>query len=163
MHLLQPTQKRPDDEEHDQHVKRCPTGGVKPGTDSLGPGDADHQCEHAPGGDIIDSRAGNGHRADLAFMQIALGEDPGQHGKAVMLIDAPMNSATERNCMCGEWLKSRGKRISVNAVPSKKGATILTWLITTAACPRLRINLGSSSRPTRNRKKMTPTWLSTFR
>ena len=40
---------------------------------------------------------------------------------------------------------------------------MLTWLMTTAAWPRLRSSLGSSSRPIRNRKKITPTWLSTPR
>ena len=84
-------------------------------------------------------------------------------GKAVMDMLAPMNRATERNCIASVWLNSRVYRTSVSAQPSRNGATMLTWLMTTAECPRLRISLGSSSSPTRNRKQITPTWLSVFR
>ena len=84
-------------------------------------------------------------------------------GKAVMLMLAPRKRATDRNCMCGAALNSWPNRSRASVQPSRNGATMLTWLMTTAAWPRLRISFGSSSRPTRNRKKMTPTWLRMFR
>ena len=39
---------------------------------------------------------------------------------------------------------------------------MLAWLMTTAACPRPRSSLGSSSSPTTNRNRITPIWARTL-
>ena len=81
-------------------------------------------------------------------------------GNAVMLIAAPMNSATEVKRIAGACVEQARVQETASAPPpSRNGAMMLAWLMTTAACPRLRISLGSSSSPMRNRKKITPTWL----
>ena len=80
-----------------------------------------------------------------------------------MLIDAPRNSATDVNRIAGTSLNSRGYRNSASNVPMRNGVMMLAWLMTTAACPRLRMSFGSNSNPIRNRKKITPTWLRAFR
>lgn len=40
---------------------------------------------------------------------------------------------------------------------------MLTWLVSSAACPRPRMSFGSNSRPTRNMKSISPAWLRVLR
>src|SRR5688572_3114522 len=53
-------------------------------------------------------------------------------GNAVTLMAAPMNSATDEKRIDGASLNTRGYRYSASAAPSRNGATMLTWLTTTA-------------------------------
>lgn len=70
-------------------------------------------------GDVVDRGAGDRQGADLGAQQPALGEDPGEHGNAVMLIAAPMNSVNDKNGTPGSPI---GWMYTASTAPSAKGA-----------------------------------------
>ena len=41
----------------------------------------DHECQDAPGCDVVDSRTGDGDRTERGVRQVAIFKDPGEHRK----------------------------------------------------------------------------------
>ena len=78
-----------------------------------------------------------------------------------MLIEAPRKRAKGVNRP--ETEPSVGNSTRALTAPRRKGAMMLTPLTVAAVWPRPLIRRTSSSRPTRNMKKISPTWASTSR
>ncbi len=78
-------------------------------------------------------------------------------GKAVMLIEMPMNRAKDTNEVPGA--ASLLNRKYASSTPSRYGKTMLAWLTATAVCALPRMCLTFTSMPTVNMNKHTPIWL----
>ena len=82
-------------------------------------------------------------------------------GKAVILMDIPINKANGRKAV---WLAAYSSYTQMDArIPKKNGTTIPAWLITSVSFNLFFSSLKSSSKPMTNMNRTRPIWLNRFR
>ena len=95
--------------------------------------------------------------------QVPLGEDAREHRERG---DAHRRAHEQREAGRSSRSARRERRVEREARARRRArtaATMLAWLVTSAAWPRPRSSAGSSSSPTRNMKSNSPIWLSAAR
>ncbi len=135
---------------------------MRPGPKPGGAGDGDDEGEHAPSGDVIDGGAGDGDGADVGFVKVALGEDSGENGEGGDAHGRAHEEGDGSEAHCGGVVEEIGVEIEGEHDADEEGGHDAGMADEDGGWPRLRMSLGSSSRPMRKRKKMTPTWLRAF-